>query len=96
MRAGDVMEQHNQTPIVDIEHARKTILGKALPGATRTTAKRKSFNRHMAQHAVDQFCGLGKNVYQAARDTGVPVAVLQEELRRIIHPEWARLKGLAA
>lgn len=83
--------------VVSIESARKGPDDPGPGGASAVKRKGKTFNQHVAKQAVAQFFGLGKNVYQVHRETGYPIAALQEEIRRVGYPNWEkRARGVAA
>ncbi len=83
--------------LIDLNTAKARLAQQGLGGPSPTPAKGKTLNRHITTQAVARFFGLGKNVYQIHRETGVPVAVLQEEIRRIGYRAWERkAMGVAA
>lgn len=87
----------SQNKIVSIDSARNDGPSLPPPSASGTIRKRNITNQHTASQAVARFFGMGKNVYQIHRETGFPVAALQEEIRRVGYSAWERkVRGVAA
>ena len=87
----------SQSNVVSIDSARTDGPNKGPSGSTASQRKGNSINQHIARQAVARFFGLGKNVYQIHRETGYPVAALQEEIRRVGYAAWERkVRGVAA